>query len=121
MKTQPQVLGAAGEHAAALFLQAAGQQILDRNWRCPTGELDLVIRTNTGQVAFVEVKTRSSLAFGTGFEAISRTKYRRLSTLGILWARAHHEYLPRLRIDVIEVYPGPAGELSCTWHESVSA
>jgi putative endonuclease len=60
--------------------------VLDRNWRCRDGELDLVV-SRPRLVVFCEVKTRSSLAFGTPAEAVTRTKQRRLRALAARWLR----------------------------------
>lgn len=103
-KTQQQILGDRGEQVAADFLKASGYEVLDRNWRCKAGELDLVAKDSTGRVIGVEVKTRSSQRFGTGFDAINAAKYRRLQKLLLLWAQSHRTYVPSLRIDVVEVY-----------------
>jgi putative endonuclease len=77
-------LGARGEEAAARWYEARGYRVLARNWRCREGELDLILG-RAGEVVFCEVKTRSSLAFGTPAEAVTRTKQRRLRTLAVRW------------------------------------
>ncbi|WP_159610395.1 YraN family protein [Glutamicibacter sp. JC586] len=105
MRTAAQRLGAAGETAAAQYLSANQYQILDRNWRCSAGELDAVARASNGQIVAIEVKTRSSQRFGTGFDAINAQKYRRLYKLLILWAQAHRIFIAQPRIDIVEVYP----------------
>lgn len=104
MKTQRQILGSRGEDAAAGYLVQRGYKVLDRNWRCPSGELDLVVRSATGKIIGVEVKTRSSQRYGTGFEAVNPAKFRRLNRLLLLWAQQHGVFVPRLQIDVVEVY-----------------
>ncbi|MFJ2617767.1 YraN family protein [Glutamicibacter sp. NPDC087344] len=113
MRTTQQQLGDRGEAAAAEFLIAAGYWILERNWRCRFGELDLVARDPAGALAAVEVKTRSSMRFGTGFDAVHPAKFARLQRLLIAWCQAHGSYCPAPRVDVIEVYPAPDGSLSC--------
>src|SRR5690606_2608835 len=69
--------GRAGEERAARHLVARGYEILDRNWRCPQGELDIVAERG-GMLCFIEVKTRRGLGFGHPFEAIDERKRRRL-------------------------------------------
>lgn len=113
MTTQQQELGARGERAAAEHLEAGGYRILDRNWRCRSGELDLVVRDPAGALAAVEVKTRSSQGFGTAFDAVNPAKFARLHRLLIAWCKAHSAYCPQLRVDVVEVYPAPGGALAC--------
>src|SRR5215472_16729957 len=81
-------LGRQGEQLAAEFLQAAGFLILDRNYRCAEGELDIVAADQRVLVA-CEVKTRSSSAYGSPIEAITSSKLRRLRRLAVRWVRTH--------------------------------
>ncbi|UWF78477.1 YraN family protein [Microbacterium neungamense] len=81
-------LGRAGEDRAAAHLDALGYDIIDRNWRCPQGEIDIVARIG-GVLAVVEVKTRRSESYGHPFEAIDARKRRRLWQLAYAWAQAH--------------------------------
>lgn len=120
MRTAAQRLGAAGEQAAAHYLCQQNYQVLDRNWRCSAGELDLVAKDPAGNIVAVEVKTRSSLRFGTGFDAISPAKYRRLLKLLMLWGQAHQLFIPQLRVDVVEVYPNGTG-FDCQVHQAVQS
>lgn len=77
-------LGRRGEAAAAEWYEVSGYRILDRNWRCEHGELDLVVeRAET--VVFVEVKARSSGRYGSGFDAVGPAKQRRLRRLASVW------------------------------------
>lgn len=85
--------GAAGEALAAQWYQQRGYEVLDRNWRCPDGELDLVLLAPDGAVVFTEVKARSSARFGVPAEAVTAGKQRRLRTLAVQYLRAH----PQLR------------------------
>ena len=73
-------LGARGERLAERHLVRSGLTLLDRNWRCPQGEIDLVLRDGD-EVVFVEVKTRSSVAFGHPLEAITAAKLARSGKL----------------------------------------
>src|SRR5438874_2684714 len=63
LRTSRQRTGTAGEEAAAAELQAAGYEILRRNYRCADGEVDLIAREGD-VIVFVEVKTRSSYTYG---------------------------------------------------------
>lgn len=100
-------LGALGEQAAADHLQAQGWQILDRNWRCRYGEIDLIATDNdSGAVVFVEVKTRSGDGFGGIAEAVPRDKVRRLRRLAALWLVQQSRSWSAVRIDVIGVRVG---------------
>lgn len=98
-------LGRRGEELAAQFLLAAGYTIVDRNWRCARGEIDLVAREGNDTV-FVEVKTRTSTAFGHPFEAITARKLARLRRLAMAWCDAHPYRRGLLRIDAIAVIAG---------------
>ncbi len=101
-------LGRRGEAAAAEFLEARGLQVVDRNWRCPTGEIDLVAVDGTTLV-IVEVKTRSSEDFGHPLEAISSAKLERLYVLATKWARAHGLRFAGVRIDAVGVLDDGSG------------
>ena len=103
-------LGAYGERVAVRALTDAGLQVLDRNWRCRGGELDLVAREGSALV-FCEVKTRRGDGFGHPVEAVTVPKQRRLRTLARAWLAAHDEHAPDLRFDVVGVLvprSGPA-------------
>jgi putative endonuclease len=96
------VLGRAGEDRAARYLAQCGYRVIDRNWRCREGELDLVA-TRDDSLVVVEVKTRRSVGFGHPFEAVDDRKRRRLWRLAMAWIAAHPAEAQgrRLRIDVI--------------------
>ena len=96
------VLGKRGEELAAAFLEGEGYAILDRNWRCRQGEIDVVAFDGVDTV-FVEVKTRSSLAFGHPLEAITVQKLARLRRLAAVWCEVHPGSHDRIRIDAIAV------------------
>ena len=101
-------LGAHGERIAAAYLSSAGLRLLDRNWRCRDGELDIVARDGTA-IVFCEVKTRRGIGFGHPVEAVTPAKQRRLRTLAQRWLAAHDEHAPELRFDVVGVLVHPSG------------
>lgn len=96
-------LGAYGETVAARHLvEHRGMALLDRNWRCREGEIDLVLRD--GAVLVVcEVKTRTSITYGTPHEAITPAKLARLRRLACAWLRSHDMFVPDVRIDLVAV------------------
>jgi putative endonuclease len=107
------VLGRHGEQLAAEYLERSGMRILDRNWRCAEGELDIVAAQR--QVLVVcEVKTRSSDRYGTPLEAITRQKQRRLRRLAICWVVAHGVLFDEIRIDAVGVLRAASGEFTVT-------
>jgi putative endonuclease len=101
-------LGRYGENLAARHLDDDGFVVLERNWRCDQGEIDIVARD--GDVLVVcEVKTRSSLRHGTPFEAVTQRKLHRLERLGMRWIRERGLRPTELRIDVVSVLRPPQG------------
>jgi putative endonuclease len=96
------VLGRRGEALAAEYLADAGLRIVDRNWRSPAGEIDIVA-VDGATLVVVEVKTRSSLDYGHPLEAISDTKLARLCLLAGQWARAHDVRPAGYRVDALGI------------------
>jgi len=101
-------LGRVGEDAAAAWYEAHGYDVLDRNWRCREGELDLVARRGS-VVVMCEVKTRSGSAFGAPFEAVTITKQRRIRVLAVRWLAGHATGGADVRFDVASVTLGSDG------------
>ena len=99
-------LGAYGERIAVRALTDSGLQVLDRNWRCRDGELDVVARDGDALV-FCEVKTRRGVGYGHPVEAVTRAKQRRLRTLAHRWLAVHDHHAPELRFDVVGVLVRP--------------
>ncbi len=100
-------LGSHGERIAASYLTGRGFQVLDRNWRCREGELDIVARHGDALV-FCEVKTRRGVGYGHPVEAVTPAKQRRLRVLAHRWLSAHDEHAPELRFDVVGVLVRPS-------------
>jgi putative endonuclease len=95
-------IGAYGEERAARYLVALGMTVLERNWRCDEGEIDIVLRDGATLVV-CEVKTRTSDVAGTPHEAITATKLARLQRLGERWAAARGIHPDGIRIDLVAV------------------
>lgn len=97
-----QALGRYGEDVAARHLLEQGLVLLERNWRCDEGEIDLVLREGSTLVV-CEVKTRSSLEAGTPHEAVTDTKLARLKRLGERWAEERGVRPSGTRVDLVAV------------------
>jgi putative endonuclease len=103
-------LGAAGEEAVAAWYVRAGFTVLDRNWRCRDGELDVVV-ADRDLLVFCEVKTRRSARFGAPVEAVTAAKQARLRRLAGRWLEEHGTGGRAVRFDVASVVPGSGGGL----------
>ncbi len=97
-----QALGRYGEDVAARHLLEQGLVLLERNWRCDEGEIDLVLREGSTLVV-CEVKTRTSLEAGTPHEAVTETKLARLKRLGERWAAERGVRPAGTRVDLVAV------------------
>lgn len=107
-------LGALGEQLAVDHLTALGFVVLDRNWRCRYGELDVIVAdAERRTVVFVEVKTRTTDGYGGVEQAVTPQKVRRLRRLAGLWLAAQQASWAQIRIDVVGVRigRGPVPEL----------
>jgi putative endonuclease len=108
-------LGQRGEQAAALYLAGRGYAILERNYRTRHGEIDLVARCSEGAedggdlLVFVEVKTRSSTAYGLPEEALTPAKQAHFLAAVDGYVQAHPGCASTWRIDVIAILKNPSG------------
>lgn len=95
-------VGRFGEDVAARHLEQAGLRIVERNWRCREGEID-IIATDGPILVFCEVKTRSGSGFGRPEEAVGRTKAARIRRLAVRWLEERRPEYADLRFDVVAV------------------
>ena len=102
MSTARRLLGIRGEEAAAAWYRARGYEILDRNWRCSAGEIDLVLLSEPTLVV-CEVKTRTTLLYGSPAEAVTAAKRARLRRLAARWLGDHDVHVTNVRFDVAAV------------------
>lgn len=102
MTQDRQQLGNTGETAAAGYLEGRGYRILQRNYRNPMGEIDLVARDHKTLV-FVEVKTRRSQRFGSAKTWVTEKKQRRLSLVALVYLKQTGQMNTRARFDVVTV------------------
>lgn len=111
--TTKKELGLLGEQVAAEYLEGAGFRVLETNWRCPIGEVDIVaLDPVEGDLVIVEVKTRRGHGAGHPFEAVTLDKLGRLRSLACEWVRLHPQPGRGLRIDVVGVTRWPDGTQS---------
>jgi putative endonuclease len=115
-----EALGRRGEQLAAEHLERSGLQVLDRNWRCAEGEVDIVA-VDHGVLVICEVKTRSDTRYGTPLEAISARKHGRLRRLAVRWVAAHGVRYDEIRIDVVGVLRAAPGEFTIEHIRGASA
>lgn len=111
----PHELGALGERIAEEHLVNMGYQILARNWRWRTGEIDLVAEQN-GEVVFVEVKSRRSKTFGSPEESITRAKQRKLIQTANAYLGSVNRYNASWRIDVVAIDMDRDGQVTRLEH-----
>lgn len=99
-------LGVRGEELAAAELQREGLTVLQRNWRCTVGEIDIVAsesKAGRTTVVFCEVKCRSGLGFGDPLEAITYAKLRKLRQLAAVWLAETDTRPDAIRLDAIGI------------------
>lgn len=113
------IIGDFGEGAVADFIQQQGGIIIDRNWRIKEGEIDIVARTREGLLAFVEVKTRTSTAYGHPLEAITTQKAHRLQRLALAWMATHQSLGHEYRIDCAAVIIGASGKSDIEYRKGI--
>jgi putative endonuclease len=95
--------GKKAEDRAAIFLRLKGYRVLERNYRVPVGEIDLIVQRG-GTLVFVEVKARRGKAQGSPLEAVPPQKVRRISAAAALYL-AGRKTRPPCRFDVLTVGP----------------
>jgi putative endonuclease len=98
-------LGRHGEDRAAAWYRAHGYAVLERNWRCAAGEIDLICARGRTLVV-CEVKARTGATYGHPFEAVTPAKQRRLRGLAVAFLRSRSAPWPELRFDVVSVLGG---------------
>lgn len=105
-------LGRYGEDLAVRFLRERGMEVLERNWRCEHGEVD-VVALDGGCLVICEVKTRRGTGYGEPVEAVTVAKALRLRRLAAAWLREHGGHAGPVRIDVVGVLcrPGVPAEV----------
>jgi putative endonuclease len=93
-------LGKQGEQVAVTYLESQGMTVLERNWRCRHGEIDIIAEDGPHLVV-VEVKTRSGRSHGTALESVRPAKLARLRMLAVRWLAAQPRTFEAVRVDVV--------------------
>ena len=112
-------IGTFGEKAVADFLTSRGFLIVERNWRIKEGEVDIIATSPDKTFVFVEVKTRTSQAYGHPLEAITREKAHRLQRLALAWLVTHQCFGSDYQVDCAAVLISPDGSYSIEYREKV--
>lgn len=102
MTTDKKRIGERGENAAAAYLERAGMTVVERNWRCPAGEIDIVALDGETLV-LCEVKTRRTVAKGTPEDAVTPAKQRKYATLAAAYVQKSGVEPGEVRFDVISI------------------
>jgi putative endonuclease len=109
MESHHMVMGRRGEERAAAWYLERGYRVLERNWRCAQGEIDLLC-TRGPVLVVCEVKARSTDAHGAPFESVPRLKQLRLRRLVVAYLRSYGGHYDEVRFDVASVL-GPTLEV----------
>ena len=100
------LLGREGERIAEQFLTKKGYKLVERNYRCAAGELDLIV-LDQRVIVFVEVKTRTGMGYGTALEAVEARKQRKMIYAAQFFLNAKKLSQREARFDVIGIsWPG---------------
>jgi len=106
--TQKIATGKEGEKLAAAFLKKSGYKIVEVNYHCPIGEIDIVAR-DKNEMVFVEVKARKSSALGYPEEAVGVKKQKKMSQLALWYLQKKKLSNARARFDVVAILMLPSG------------
>jgi len=100
--------GKKGEDIACAYLKSRGYRIVERNYKCPLGELDIVARDGDA-IVFVEVKSRKSEEFGDPQLAVGLEKQKKVSRISLTYLKEKHLYPCNARFDVVAIKMLPDG------------
>ncbi|MHB8092544.1 MAG: YraN family protein [Syntrophales bacterium] len=101
-------VGKRGEELAAVYLAKVGYRIIERNYRCIFGEIDIVAEEG-GSIVFIEVKSRRSIAYGDPQLAVGARKQKKISMVALNYIEEKHQHSRNARFDVVAVKILPAG------------
>ncbi len=98
-----QKIGRLGEYLATKYLQKLGYSIIERNFRCRQGEIDIIAKYRK-ELIFIEVKTRTNLNYGNPAEAVTLIKQKHIQKATQYYVYKNNLFNSFIRIDIIEVY-----------------
>lgn len=101
-------VGKRGEELASAYLAKAGYQIIERNYRCIFGEIDIVAEEGDN-IVFIEVKSRRSNAYGDPQLAVGSRKQKKISMVALNYIEEKHKHSRNARFDVVAVKLLPSG------------
>jgi putative endonuclease len=96
--------GQKGEKRAAAYLRLRGYRVLERNYRVPQGEIDIIVQKGD-MLVFVEVKARKDDSHGTALEAVSPLKVKRVSVAAAIYLSGYADSYSSCRFDIVTVGP----------------
>ncbi len=99
---QHKAFGKAGEELAVRYLKKKGYKVLEQNYACPVGEIDIIARDKKA-IVFVEVKTRRSISYGSAKLAITPHKKRKISMTALYYLKSNHQMDQDARFDVVTI------------------
>jgi len=102
VQTHKQILGQEGERIAEIYLRKKGYRVVERNYRCPVGELDLIL-LDRRVVVFVEVKTRTDDRFGAPLESVGPRKQKKMIKTALFFLTRHQLHNRDARFDVVGI------------------
>lgn len=114
MKKQNISVGKFGEDLAAQYLADAGYEVIDRNWKCKLGELDIICKLKQGRekiLVFVEVKTKGGAGWGSPEEMVDKRKQQKLILVAQEYLRQHQLKKAAFRFDIVAVEFNPLSGL----------
>lgn len=103
MRSQNKIIGRQGEKIAEEYLEKNGYQIIDKNFYCRFGEIDIIAKKGK-EVVFIEVKTRKQIKYGNAAESVTRCKQNHIYKAAEIYTYIHVLYDTPISLDVIEIY-----------------
>ncbi len=96
-------IGRMGEQEAAKYLKQKGYYIIQSNFRCKLGEIDLIAK-HKDTLVFIEVKTRKNNLYGTPGQAVNKTKQKKIIKTALYYLKLNDLYHENIRFDIVEVW-----------------